>query len=70
MPVLAPGMDYESLDIGKGDKAARELYKLITRKIAAEERATVIENLLIYCSQDTMAMVRIFEEIQRRVGMR
>ena len=69
MPVLAPSMNYDALDIGKGDKAARELYKLISGGMPAEERAKVIEDLLIYCGQDTMAMVRIFEEMQRRIGM-
>lgn len=62
-------MDYDALTIGKGDKAARELYKLISGGIAAEERTRVIEDLLIYCGQDTMAMVRIFEEMKRRIGM-
>jgi hypothetical protein len=65
MPVLAPSMDYTTLDIGRGDKAMRELHNIISGKKSEEDKKKTIEDLLIYCGQDTMAMVRIYEAIKR-----
>jgi hypothetical protein len=65
MPVLAPSMDYSTLDIGRGDKAMRELHNIISWKTPEADKKKTIEDLLIYCGQDTMAMVRIFEAIKR-----
>ncbi|MEI7477178.1 MAG: hypothetical protein WCJ81_01160 [bacterium] len=65
MPVLAPSMDYTKLDIGRGDKAMRELHNIISGKKTLEDRKKTIEDLLIYCGQDTMAMVRIYEAIKK-----
>lgn len=65
MPVLAPTMDYSTLDIGRWDKAMRELHNIISWKKPTEDRQKTIEDLLIYCGQDTMAMVKIYEAIKR-----
>ncbi len=65
MPVLAPTMDYTWLDIGRGDKAMLELHNIISGKTPPEQRQKIIQDLLIYCGQDTMAMVRIFEAIKK-----
>lgn len=67
MPILVPSMDYAGLEIGRGDKAMMELYKLITGKIPEAESQKTIENLLIYCCQDTMAMVRIYEALRHMI---
>ena len=67
MPILVPSMDYAGLEIGRGDKAMMELYKLITGKILAAESQKTIENLLIYCCQDTMVMVRIYEALRNLI---
>jgi hypothetical protein len=65
MPVLAPSMDYHALPIGRWDIATRKLYEIIAWKGDVDLRKKTIEDLLIYCGQDTMAMVRIYEAIKK-----
>jgi len=57
-------MDYSILEIEKGDIAMRKLHEIIMDKISVEERESVIKNLLLYCLQDTLAMVKIFEALK------
>jgi len=64
LPVLVPEMSYDGMEIGRWDVAMRALYDLITHKTAEYERSQIIKNLLLYCWQDTLAMVRIFEAVR------
>ena len=64
LPVLVPDMTYEGMEIGRGDIAMKKLHDLITGDIPAPERESVIQNLLLYCWQDTLAMVKIFEALR------
>ena len=43
----------------------RALYMLISNTTPPDERDTIIQNLLLYCGQDTLAMVRIFEALKK-----
>lgn len=57
---------YDNLDVGNGSIAMKELVKLIDNQIDDENvKKKIIEDLLIYCGQDSLAMVRIFEELMK-----
>lgn len=63
LPVLTD-ISYDDLDIGNGALAMKELVKLINNQIADEDqRRRLAEDLLIYCGQDSLAMVRIYQEL-------
>jgi Ca2+-binding EF-hand superfamily protein len=59
-------MSYDQLDdVQNGMVAMKRLLDLITDKIPQEQREQTIINLLKYCGQDSLAMVKIFEEIKK-----
>ena len=61
LPVLVPELSYDHLPIGKGDIAMNKLAELIWNKVQdKDERTQIARDLLIYCRQDSWAMVRIF----------
>ncbi len=65
LPVMTP-ISYDGLDVGNGGVAMKELVKLIDNQIDDEnQRKKLIEDLLIYCGQDSLAMVRIYEELMK-----
>ena len=66
LPVLAPDMNYKSLEIQKGGQASLEYLRMIDPSTSSKEREKIRENLLTYCEQDTYAMVRIREEMLKR----
>ncbi len=55
-------MSYDHLEVGNGAVAMRKLFDLISGKVDQPEE--LIQNLLIYCGQDSLAMVRIFEKLK------
>lgn len=64
LPVLVPEMDYAWLVIGNGGVAMKKLHELIAGNISdLPQQEEVIKNLLIYCGQDSLAMVKIFQRI-------
>jgi len=64
LPVLVPSMSYDNLDdVQNGMVAMKRLLDLITEKVPEEQRDTTIINLLKYCGQDSLAMVKIFEQL-------
>jgi len=67
LPVLVPDMSYDGMEIGRWDIAMRALYDLIVDKTPEHERSQIIKNLLLYCWQDTLAMVRIFEAVREMI---
>ena len=57
-------ISYDNLDVGNGAIAMKELVKLINNQIDDENiRKKLVEDLLIYCGQDSLAMVKIFEKL-------
>ncbi len=65
LPVLVPEMDYAWLEIGNGSVAMKKLHELISGQISdPSQQEEIIKNLLIYCGQDSLAMVKIFQKIQ------
>lgn len=65
LPVIVPSMKYDDLVVKNGAIAMQKLEHLINWKISdTSERLQTIKNLLIYCGQDSLAMVRIYEQLR------
>jgi hypothetical protein len=62
LPVLVPELSYESLDIRNGAMAMASWYDLVFKE---EKNKKVINDLLKYCELDTLAMVRVFDELRK-----
>jgi hypothetical protein len=66
LPVMVPSMDYSSMKIWNGAVAMQALDKIITWEISdSDTRKETIKNLLLYCGQDSLAMVKIFERLKK-----
>lgn len=64
LPVMVPSMTYEGMKVWNWSIAMQKLEKLINGEISDPiERLEVTKNLLKYCGQDSLAMVRIFERL-------
>lgn len=63
LPVLAPDLSYKSLGIQQGDDAQAKYLKLISERVSESEREILKNDLLEYCQLDTLAMVRILDEL-------
>jgi hypothetical protein len=59
-------MDYESLGIQEGGQASSEYLRMIEPSTPPEEREKIRKDLLTYCKQDTLAMVKIRDEMLKR----
>lgn len=64
LPVLAPDLTYEGMEVASGTDAMESSARFINMKDGVEKdglRGAMLE----YCKLDTYAMVRIFEEMER-----
>jgi hypothetical protein len=61
LPALVPEMTYDGLSIGDGDTAMARFAAMVRGECTEEEARLVRENLLRYCGQDTLGMVRLHE---------
>ena len=59
-------MSYLNLAIQEGGQASLEYLKMIDADTPAEEKERIKNDLLDYCGQDTLAMVRIRQELLKR----
>ena len=66
LPVMTE-ISYDDLEIWNGWVASEKLLKLQQNLIPQEEVEELIKNLLAYCEQDTWAMVRIWEEVKKKL---
>lgn len=66
LPALVPEMGYDSLDICAGQMASDGWMRMV-HSSSVEERQLIREQLLLYCRQDTIAMVRILEKMREAV---
>ncbi|WP_106207130.1 DUF2779 domain-containing protein [Aliiruegeria haliotis] len=64
LPVLAPDLTYEGMDVASGTDAMESWARFISMKDGVE-KDELSEAMLEYCRLDTYAMVRIFEEMER-----
>lgn len=64
LPVIAPDLTYEGMDVASGTDAMEAWIRLISMPDSVEKEQ-LREAMLEYCKLDTCAMVRIFEEMER-----
>lgn len=62
LPVLV-GLSYDGLDVRDGDTAIARFARMARGEIVGEEAAATRRQLLAYCQQDTLAMVRLHEAL-------
>jgi hypothetical protein len=65
LPVLVPEMSYNTLPIKDGSHASSEYLRLIHPDTPIWEKEKIKEDLLAYCRQDTLAMVRIRDQLMK-----
>ncbi|MBW1692213.1 MAG: DUF2779 domain-containing protein [Deltaproteobacteria bacterium] len=66
LPALAPEMNYGDLAIQEGSQASLEYMRMIDSSTPRVEKQRIEKALRRYCSQDTIAMVKIREELLSR----
>jgi hypothetical protein len=59
LPILVSDMSYEDLPIGDGDTAVAMFAKMAKGRTSADETQRIRGELLRYCGQDTLAMVKL-----------
>ncbi len=64
LPVLAPDIGYEDLEIQGGMHASDTYGKLIVPGISEDEKRALRKSLIDYCGRDTEAMVRIYDALR------
>lgn len=61
LPAFVKGMSYDNMEIGNGMEAMDAYFRMCDVADNPKELATVRKNLLEYCKQDTLAMVKLLE---------
>ncbi len=61
LPALVPDMRYEGMEISEGTEAGLAFERMISGGLPAPERAKIRQDLLAYCKQDTLAMVKLLD---------
>jgi hypothetical protein len=64
LPVLAPELSYDNLPINNGADANKKWGEMVEGKLTPVEQKKVQRDLLVYCKQDTFAMVRIWQVLK------
>jgi hypothetical protein len=70
LPVAAPALSYDLLDISDGMTAAERWVQAVLREpeaLAEVERNRVFDALREYCQRDTLAMVRVLDHLRHIV---
>lgn len=66
LPVLVQSMSYDDLSIQEGTMAGLEYLRMIDPETQPNEKEKIRADLLEYCGQDTLAMVKIRKELLKR----
>ena len=64
LPALVPEMSYGGMEIANGQDAGLAWESLVRGGLSEAERQQKRKELLDYCGQDTMAMVRLLEKLK------
>jgi sugar-specific transcriptional regulator TrmB len=67
LPVMIKDMNYEGLEIGEGGDAAAAFAFMAMGLYDEEKIQQTKENLLKYCAQDTLAMLKIHEFLETKI---
>ena len=65
LPALVPNMDYKGLDVSDGEQAMF-MYEEMLEMEDGEEKDKIINNLIQYCSLDTIAMYEILKVLKKK----
>jgi Domain of unknown function(DUF2779) len=68
LPALLPEMAYDDLAIQDGQQAGLAYLKMADPLTPWEERERIKVDLLAYCGHDTLAMVKIREELLKQIA--
>ena len=68
LPAFVKGMSYDDMEISDGGAAMDAYHKMCDLADKLKELAKVRKDLLEYCKQDTLAMVKLLEVIEAKVG--
>ncbi|MFH1930456.1 MAG: DUF2779 domain-containing protein [Pseudomonadota bacterium] len=68
LPALIPEMNYQNLEIQEGQLAGLEYFRMIDLSTSSDEKAKIKKDLLTYCGHDTFAMLKIREELLKKLG--
>jgi predicted RecB family nuclease len=63
LPVVVPDMGYEGMEVANGLDASALFAYMAMGKYDGEQVNRIRQNLLEYCGVDTMAMVRLVEQV-------
>ena len=66
LPAILPEMRYDDLAIQEGQMASLEYLRMIDPATPPDEKEKIKKDLLTYCAHDTMAMVKIRDELLKR----
>jgi predicted RecB family nuclease len=64
--VLGAKLSYENLEVGDGSEAQAAVNLLLREIAKPHERQQIVENLLTYCRQDTLAMVELVKWLMNK----
>jgi predicted RecB family nuclease len=64
LPALVPEMTYEGMEVPNGQAAGLAWQKMIGGNSSEAERQTIRKALLDYCGQDTLALVKLIEQLR------
>ena len=64
LPVLVPELSYNGLGIGEGLTAQIRWVRSARGELTSDQMQQVYDDLIEYCGQDTLAMVKIYEVLQ------
>jgi len=66
LPALVPSLTYAGMEVANGQDAGLAWESLVRGGLGREERNRIKKALLAYCGQDTLALVRLLQELRRR----
>ena len=69
LPVLIPELNYKELNIQSGTMAMTGWYEIVYENKSQNEKDEILKNLLTYCKQDTLAMVKIWEFLHKNTSI-
>jgi hypothetical protein len=68
LPAFVKGMSYDNMEIGNGVAAMDAYHRMNSLADKPKELAKIRKDLLEYCKQDTLAMVKLLEIIYEKSG--
>lgn len=66
LPALVPEMTYEGMAVANGDDAQTAYKALLSGKLTPAAAEQIRQDLLVYCGQDTLAMVKVLKSLQKQ----